>query len=336
MSNLNYAFAVANIRSLEKKLVTQNQLERIIDAPDASAFFEALADSAYGKHFSLTNQPECFQTIIDAELSNCKKVLIRITPYFNQLDWLWLKYDFLNLKLAIKHQLAGKESMIKEFNNLGNLKPQNIISYLKTQEKSILPGHIAQAIAETLKLYEQTKSPSIIDEYLDKLYFKLLKDELRKIHSSKIKDVIKTKIDLYNFKLLVRYKYLQKDTADLPKRFVSGGHIDRDDITNSLLQNLDELHKNTKFFIYRDILQAGIEYLIQNKSYIIFEKMFYEYLVSQLKFARYEAFGIEPLVAYWMAKDNEAKILQIAMIGKLNDLENKLIHRQMHKLYTQK
>ena len=101
MSDYNYAFSIAKIRSLEKKLVTKNQLERILDSENLNSFFEALNDTAYSKFFSSNNNPWEFQKIIDKELINAKKSLLKITPYPKELNWLWLKYDFLNIKYLI-------------------------------------------------------------------------------------------------------------------------------------------------------------------------------------------------------------------------------------------
>ena len=317
MSNENYAFAVANIRSQEKKLIQKNQLERLIDAPNASAFFESLNETAYAKHFTETKNPEDYSVILAKTMLETKNLLTKICPYKENLNWLWLKYDFLNIKFAIKNYLTKNQLKLEDFNNLGEIKPEKII------QKSI-------------KKFEKEKNPSQIDEILDQEYFVCLSSEINKTNSRQIKNLIKAKIDLNNLKLLIRYKYLKKTINEFEKNICKGGTISTKDLKNAFDSNFEDIQKNAKFIDYDLILKAGIKYLIEEKSYLIFEKLSYEYFLEKLRFAKYEAFGVEPLIAFWLAKDNETNIIQIIMIGKLNNIEPKIIHQQLHKLYTEK
>ncbi|MDK2799758.1 MAG: V/A-type H+/Na+-transporting ATPase subunit [Clostridiales bacterium] len=46
------------------------------------------------------------------------------------------------------------------------------------------------------------------------------------------------------------------------------------------------------------------------------------------------AFGIEPLVAYLMAKENEIKIVRIIMVGKINNISNEIIRERLREAYV--
>lgn len=336
MSSQNYAFAVANIRSHEKKLVTKNQLERIMDAPNPSSFFDALSETAYAKFFQDFKKPSDFQKIISLELADTKKLLSKVAPYPEKLDWLWLKYDFANLKYAIKAYLAQKEIAEDELNDLGSIKNEEIIKYLGENDKGHIDQSFLKVIDEAKEIFEKEKNPHAIDVFLDKKYFEFLEKEISKVKSKNICNLIRSKIDLYNLKLLIRYKYLKKERKDFDTSLVDGGHIEKEYISQAFDKSWEEIPKIIKLDRYDLILKAGIKYLTDSSSYMVFEKLSYEHMMDELRFARYESFGLEPIVAYWLAKDNEAKVLRTVMVSKIGNIKRELIHEQIHKLYTEK
>ena len=122
----------------------------------------------------------------------------------------------------------------------------------------------------------------------------------------------------------------------MKRLLISRGFIKPDIFIKLQKENIDALLTEPSLKDYRDIISAGLEYYSQTKSFLVFEKMSYEYFINRLRFTKYVAFGVEPLIAYWLAKDNEVNVLRIIMVGKLSGVEPKLIHQEMHKLYTEK
>lgn len=336
MNNDSYAFSVAKIRALENKLVNCNQIERLVDAPNASAFFEAMSDTAYSQYFTDTSDVANYQTILDKELVTSKKVLRRIAPDPEQLDWLWLKYDFLNLKLLIKNQLADKDLDKLILLNLGEYDSNDLKNYVAKQETGTLPKKIIELVDQAKNNWEEKKDPKKIDFILDKAYFDFMLEETKIVHSSLVRELIKRKIDLYNLKLFIRLKKLKQEPAMLEKLLINNGYVKTDELIKLYKEGMENLLTQPSLRDYRDIISAGLEYYDQTKSFLVFEKMSYEYFINRLRFTKYVAFGVEPLIAYWLAKDNEVNVLRIVMIGKLNNVEPKLIHQEMHKLYTEK
>ncbi len=336
MNNDDYAFSVAKIRALENKLVNHNQIERLVDASNASAFFEALSDTAYSQHFTDTSDVTNYQNVLDKELLISKKLLQRIAPDAQQLDWLWLKYDFLNIKLLLKRNLAGKELSKNQLLYLGKYNPEDLLSYIVKQNAGKLPKKVTELIDKVKENWEERKEPKEIDFMLDTAYFDFLKEELKIVDSKLIKELIKRKIDFYNLKVFIRLKKLEKNEEILKKLLISGGFAKPDLFIKLQKEDIETLLSQPNLKDYKDIISAGLEYYDQTKSFLVFEKMLYEYFINRLRFTKYVAFGVEPLVAYWLAKDNEVNVLRIVMVGKLNNVEPKLIHQEMHKLYTEK
>ena len=143
-------------------------------------------------------------------------------------------------------------------------------------------------------------------------------------------------LNVYNFKLLLRFKNQQSDKKIFIKYIATNGHINQKEIIEAYNHDLDALKSNIVFFNYQKMLSLSVDYFKKYNSFILFEKLSYDYLIDQIRFAKYEPFGPEPLVGYFIAKDNEAKLLRIIMISKINNIESTLIHQQLRKLYLER
>ncbi len=336
LSNLDYSQTVARIRVLENKLVNKNQIERLVDAKDTKAFFEVLSDTAYSEHFDITDNPNLFQKVIDAEFEVVVNFLKKNNPSPDQLDWLWLEFDILNIKFALKNQLIDMQISKDDLSTLGLLDRESIINAVYDINKTKLDERYQAIIDKTKAIYQKDKDPKQLDLYIDKAYFELLLEKTKKIKSKIIKNFIQSKIDLYNFQLLLRLKNQQNDKKAFKRYAADGGSIDKKDLIDAYNNNLDMLESNISFFKYQKLLSLSVDYLKQYNSFMLFEKLSYDYLIDQIRYAKYEPFGPEPLVGYFMAKDNEAKMLRIIMISKINKIEPTLIHQQLRKLYLER
>jgi len=57
-------------------------------------------------------------------------------------------------------------------------------------------------------------------------------------------------------------------------------------------------------------------------------------LMQHVKSAKYVSFGIEPLVGYLIAKENEIKIARIIMAGKLAGIPSEQLRERMRETYV--
>jgi V/A-type H+-transporting ATPase subunit C len=55
------------------------------------------------------------------------------------------------------------------------------------------------------------------------------------------------------------------------------------------------------------------------------EKLSDNYIMAYVRKALFTAFGLEPLIGYLIAKENEIKNLRIIMVGKINGISNDII-----------
>ena len=85
---------------------------------------------------------------------------------------------------------------------------------------------------------------------------------------------------------------------------------------------------------YGKVVEEGISNYIKTKSLTKFEKLSDDFIFELAKKGKFVAFGIEPLIGYLMAKENETKIIRMIMVGKINEIPNELIRERLRDVYV--
>ena len=85
---------------------------------------------------------------------------------------------------------------------------------------------------------------------------------------------------------------------------------------------------------YGAILKEGIESYAKTGSVSLFEKLSDNFIMSLLKGAKIMTSGVEPIIAYIYAKENEIKLIRIIMVGKLNNISAEVIRERLRDSYV--
>ena len=85
---------------------------------------------------------------------------------------------------------------------------------------------------------------------------------------------------------------------------------------------------------YGQLVSQGIKYWKENGSWSELERLSDNHILNFLRRAKHIVFGLEPLIGYLAAKENEIKMLRMIMVGKLNKLEGELVRRNLRDTYV--
>ena len=147
-------------------------------------------------------------------------------------------------------------------------------------------------------------------------------------------DYISTQIDLINIKSLIRVKAMGYGRDFLKKVILTNGKLDYSFFNDIFDESMETLSDRLAFKDYGKVVEEGISNYIKTKSLTKFEKLSDDFIFELAKKGKYVAFGIEPLVGYLMAKENEAKIIRMIMVGKINEIPNELIRERLRDVYV--
>ncbi len=65
-----------------------------------------------------------------------------------------------------------------------------------------------------------------------------------------------------------------------------------------------------------------------------FERWCDNLLIDRMKVQKWNPFGIDPIAAYVLARENEIKSVRIILSGKLNDLPQDAIRERIRQTYA--
>jgi len=115
------------------------------------------------------------------------------------------------------------------------------------------------------------------------------------------------------------------------------GNILLNRIKLELLNGSADPDKLIARYRYRDFGRAvvrGLEEYKKHSSLHIFERETDNYLMTVVERAKYQVFGLEPLIGHFIAKETEIKILRLVLIGKLMQINPEALKERLRLSYV--
>lgn len=333
MDRMLFTRVVPRLRVLENRLLDRNKLDRMIDSASPEEALKVLSETEYSSLLSNIKRVQDYETILSSELRRVYKLLYDITPIKQLIDVMTLKYDYHNIRVMLKGKALGKD-LSDLLIPVGTVSVEKLTYYINNGNYRDMEATMRTALEKTEEAFVATKDPQIIDIMLDAYMFK---DMLGKAYSLKddfLINYVKINIDLINIKTLLRVKKQNKDREFLKKVIVEGGKIDRDIYINGLNDSMDSFANRISHTDYFNILKLGLEEYNRTARINVFEKLSENLLMGYVKKAKYVSFGIEPVIAYLVAKEAEIKAVRIVIVGKINNVSPELIRERLREIYV--
>ena len=324
-----YLCVSAYVRALENRLVTESDLNRMIDAAGVDEAARILTDDGYEPMEAETEA--ALEQTLRAEREKLMEDLRQFLPDQSLLDLFRIRYDYHNAKVAVKAAATGA-SADRLLMSGGRFAAEEVLRAVQEGEESILPQHMADAVREALETVASTGDPQLGDFLLDRAYFAELTELAAGIGSQFLTGYVELMVDAANLRTLIRVLRLHKDADFLMKAVCPGGRIGVEQLY-ALAQNgggIEEVYRVT------DLAEAaalGAEAL-GGGSLTAFERACDDTLTHALQEAKLIPFGLEPVVAYLAAKEQELQNVRIVMSGRLAGLRPEIIRERMREAYV--
>ena len=332
MNRMDYGQSVVTIRVLEKRLLTRNRLERMIEAQTPGEVLKLLGETEYSQDMADVHGSQDYETILKRETERVFSIVRSMVKNTAIVDILSLKYDYHNLKVLLKSKITGKD-----FSNLlmqaGTIDAGKFKTKFELQSHD-LPQEILDAINEVQKDFEENHNPQRIDIIVDKHYFKNLSRLAKEINVKVITDYVEGLIDFQNMITLLRVQKQNRDVRFLETVIFDGGTISKNKIVASINDNIDTIlnkFKKEKLGIY---LTKGLETFSETKRLSELEKISDNYLMELNKESKYVVFGPEPLFTYLVAKEREINAVRMIMVSKINNISSDKIRERLRETYA--
>ena len=301
-----YQYPCAVIRGNERTLLGKADMNKACEAADVQAVMNILSDFGYGDGKPLEN-PRDYEKALRDEQKRVVDLVLSVVHEKEELEFLQYPVDYHNVKVILKAEILE----ISPENYLaagGTVEADKLVYMIQARDYMFMPTRIKEAMEEAIEGFAKNKDPQEIDIILDKACYR---DMLKAAESQGDEFVIgyvKLLIDILNILTFVRLRKIKKPATFLQKVFLEGGRID---------EKYQIVGEKLDIYGFKEIIDQGAAKVEETGKYSLLEKLCDDKKVEYIKGAKFITTGIEPIAAFYIAKENEIKNLRMVLTGKL-------------------
>ncbi len=320
-SDTRYTYAVGRIRALEARLLSPGDMDRLLDEETQDDVLKELGEFAdYAEVFSSgEKEPE---KILEAQVTRAYNVISSLSLGSRVITTLRLKYDFHNLKILLKARALRLGP--RGLSEVGFYSRQELEQVI--DGASLGPGDDAfplQAVSSGVQTVPDDASPEQIETILNKFYYRLF---LRNLSVNPfVAEYARRTIDLVNLRTFWRVQLAEWPEEKLAAHLLPGGTMPPSFFVTELATPLADLMPRIPDGSYRRILQEALGGFQSKGDLSLLDKLADDFLVEFLRRAKHYCFGLEPLVGYIAAKENEVARLRAIIYGKERGLPTNMM-----------
>ncbi|MDQ1317388.1 MAG: V-type synthase subunit [Candidatus Poribacteria bacterium] len=341
--NTSYGYASGRLRVLETRLLNKASIGRLLEADSTQEVLRILSEGEYAVALSEISNPSDFEKALEIEMERTYALVDELSHDPDLTKIFRTKWDFHNLKVLLKSsylkELAPKtDDILAKFGTVPIEDIKLAIEPDAEKKGNILPDYLMTALVDVRSKYEASQDPQIIDIIVDNHLHNFLYNTV-KYKNPFLKGYFEAVADLINIKNFIRIKNLGGSIKMLDAVLLPHGTLDK----KLFLQQYEETIENFVGDLvatvlvktpYVSLVAEAIRGWEEDHSLATFEKLTDNYLINYIKPAQYIVFGVEPLIAYLLAKEHEIKLIRIIITGKINDLPIEIINERLRDTYA--
>ena len=298
MPEADTAFVIGVIREKEKGLLEEDEYTRVIQAPDAGEARNALLDTPYGIHLASTVSAPA---AIIAHSAEVLAWLRDVVADKRILEFISARFDALHIANGIMEFRDGKKTMCEQI-ELGHI-PCSVLynGIWHGTDLDIIPSSWRSFIESEVALSKE-------DNWEKSALLARTKDQLVSV----MKELSFTDL-MYEISALTE-KHFALDSS----------------IRSGLVDSTPDVEKISSVPC---VATASAQDITDAQSAVAYEKCWDEEMLRLIRQHKHSPTGYDTVLAFWYAKELEAKTLRLLMAAKLGGLGANIISSFKRSLY---
>ena len=339
MSNFSYAYAMGRVRAVERKMLSQGQFDRMIEASSPEDAFRILREAEYGgagpeSQFAARD----YERLLDAENERLTAFIKEVSPEPRLLNIFLPRYDYHNIKVFLKAEFSGAAGDLP-ISRSGAIDPEKLAGFIRDRDLFNLPAHMAAGVQDAIQAYRQSVSagspdPQSIDIRLDRAMYAQMLSEASGLQCPFIEHLVRIYIDLANISAFLRMREMNKSAGFLRGALLPGGSVGHDIFIRFLQDNADGFTGAMLHTPFARLCEDGLKSFKSSGRMTALELGADNYVNAYIKKAKLLPMGLEIIAAYYIARQTELKNVRIAMVGKINGIAQGLIKERLRECYV--
>ena len=322
MKNADYIYAVASIRVKEKTLLSDTDIQTLIGMKDKKDILQFVKEKGWGSDSSENDIDKVFS----AEETKVGNILSSLKVDESIIDVLSYDKKYHNLKAAIKKVCTGNEDM-KAFYSIDDLSGEMLLKVLKENDYEKLPEHMRSVAAKAKELMLTTRDGQRLDIMVDRACLDATEEVAKKSKDKFISDYAESKVAMADIKIAVRAASTKRKRAFLEEALAPCQSLNVSKLADAAAESLEAVYSFLEKKGYGDAVNAIKE------SYSSFEKWCDDHIMASLMGEKHNTMGSGPVVAYYLARQNEIRTVRIIVTAKENGFPEETIRERVRKMY---
>ena len=323
MAEMNDIYSVARVRVKEKYLLTDQDIEQLLQQKDEAALLGMLSDKGWAKDVA---EPEA-HAVLASEEARAMADLRDLCPDPEILEVLEYPEYYHNLKTGIK-EICTEGQHPGAFYESIPLGRKEILEILREKTYDKLPDHMRSAARNAYETMTQTMDGQMCDVMVDRACLCASRDKAAESRHDILKDYVEQLTVTSDIRIALRGARTGKSVNFLKAALAPCASFDAGRMAVAAAEGVDALYA----FLDAAGFGEAVEALKQSDP--AFEKWCDDRVADIVKPHRRNTFGVGPIVAYYLARKNEIKTVRMMLTAKANGLSEKDIRERIRRMYV--
>lgn len=314
---MNYPYANGIIKSIEGNLLDKIKFTKLAKSEKVD-FVSTLIALGYGKG---TSEDQLID-VINSELMSLKKLLQEISPEPLYTDLFYMTYDAMNLKVLYKEKIFSvtrPEVVV----GMGAIDVSLLQKAMSAHDFSFLPPTYRTLLHNLDISLSNIDNPRKLSAMIDNQVLTFVFQAIKGNRSGALKSYFQAFVDFANVVTLVRTRVLQWEFDVVSEMLIHGGIIPLTVYESAYLLQGDAFPRAFLDYYEEKITKALKKYQ-ESPSLDKLERTFDALTLEIVSKFRFDAFGIGPIIYYFLKKLAEAKNIRRIYAENISDISDLL------------
>jgi len=326
----NYLYITARIRSLERSLLSNARMERMLEARSDEDALKVLSECGYGE-VTVTSAEE-LELILSETRDSMLSTLERIAPDRALIKVFRTKYDYHNLKALLKSEALSLDAQPLLIDS-GRIQAKALFDMIRQDDLRNMPNAMRNAAVDARELLSRTGDPQLSDVLLDHACFKEMREMAKEAQSKFLIGYVKLFIDAANLRAIIRALRIGYATDFIRGILAAGGNINPTRLFSVIVSgsSLAEFYTGT---LLEEAAATGTPAIQGDTPLTMFERLCDEALIKYMKASKLVAFGDQPLIGYIAAREAEFIAIRTIMSGRKAGVSRDVLRERLRDAYV--
>ena len=321
MKDADYIYAVACIRTKEKNLLKDSDIQTISGLSSESAVITYLTERGWGTH-----DTKDAEQLLSMEEAKTGQVLTELGVGEDITDILMFRQYFHNLKTAVKQVCTGIEDP-KAYYKSSRFDGEKLKLIIRENSFEQLPEYMRKSAEKAKDVMLTTRDGQRCDSIIDKACLDAMISEAHKTNDSFLIDYAESKVAAADIKVAVRGCFTDKSYDFILEALSPCKAFDVKALAKAATGGKDELLTFLSKSDYSEAAEAISE------SFSSFEKWCDDFMIRKILEQKTNIQSVGPIVAYYLARQNEIQMVRIILTAKANGFPDQTISERVRKMY---